>query len=508
MSTSQQLEGRWFTPEGKKVKKQIVEHIRESNWEMFLKKFSFIVEVKNKRDLRFIVLMNTYLERANLRGANLRGAYLTGANLRGANLTRAYLKEANLTRADLEGANLTRANLEGAYLKEANLTETDLTGADLEGAYLTRANLEGADLEGANLTGAYLMRAYLIEANLERANLTEADLRGANLTGADLKGANLIEAYLERANLTGADLRGVNLRKADLEGAYLREANLRGADLEGADLEGANLERANLEVANLTGANLTGADLREANLRRAKINETILQNCIINQANLSGADLTGAYIYGSSAWDIKTDKNTIMKNLVISKDPLVTIDDIEIAQFIYTILNNEKIRNVINTMRTKGVLILGSFYNDKKSKITLKKILDKIKEELLKKNYIPIVFDFHPSKKLDLISTVKTLALLSSFIIVDLSTPAGQLTEIGNLVRELPIPFIPIASNKTEHITDMVSKRALGNFHWFRRDVFYYLLNDFDKQLPKMIELEIIPWAKSKNKELEKDRED
>ena len=197
-----------------------------------------------------------------------------------------------------------------------------------------------------------------------------------------------------------------------------------------------------------------------------------------------------------------------MKNLIISKDPLITVDDMEIAQFIYSLLNNEKIKNMIDIMRTKGVLILGSFCDDKKNKITPKKVLDKIKEELLKKNYVPIVFDFDPSKKLDLISTVKTLALLSSFIIVDLSTPAGQLVEIGNLVREFPIPFIPIASNKTEHITGMVSKKALGNYHWFKKDIIYYLLDDFDKQLPEVIESNIIPWVKNKNRELEKERED
>jgi len=275
---------------------------------------------------------------------------------------------------------------------------------------------------------------------------------------------------------------GTEGKRADLREAYLR----------GANLEGVDLKRTNLGGANLRGANLRGTDLSSSQLIETDISE---------------ADLTDAYIYGISTWDIKTDEKTIMKNLIISNNPLITVDDMEIAQFIYSLLNNEKIRNMIDTMRTKGVLILGSFCDDKKNKITPKKVLDKIKEELLKKNYVPIVFDFDPSKKLDLISTVKTLALLSSFIIVDLSIPAGQLIEIGNLVREFPIPSIPIASNETEHITSMVSKKALGNYHWFKKDIIYYLIDDFDKQLPELIESKIIPWVKNKNRELEKERE-
>ena len=237
------------------------------------------------------------------------------------------------------------------------------------------------------------------------------------------------------------------------------------------------------------------------------LNNAILRNSCLNGANLSGTNLTNADIYGISAWDTITDKNTKMKNLIISEEPLITVDDIEISQFIYMIINNEKISSVINSMRTKGVLILGSFYDDKTSENTPKKVLNKIKKEILKKDLIPIVFDFNPSTHLDVTSTVKTLALLSSFIIVDLSNPAGQLIEIGELVREFPIPIIPIASEKTEHITSMISKATYGNYNWLRTDVIYYNLDNFDRQFPGIIKFDIIQWAENKNKELEKQRE-
>ena len=68
-------------------------------------------------------------ERANLRGANLRGVNLRGADLREANLRGADLREANLREANLRGADLRGVNLRGADLRGANLRGADLRGA-------------------------------------------------------------------------------------------------------------------------------------------------------------------------------------------------------------------------------------------------------------------------------------------------------------------------------------------------------------------------------------------
>ena len=99
-------------------------------------------------------------ERANLRGADLRGANLRGANLRDAYLRGANLRGANLRDANLSGANLSGANLRGANLSGANLRGANLSGADLRGANLSGANLRGAYLSDANLSGADLDKTY------------------------------------------------------------------------------------------------------------------------------------------------------------------------------------------------------------------------------------------------------------------------------------------------------------------------------------------------------------
>jgi hypothetical protein len=42
------------------------------------------------------------------------------------------------------------------------------------------------------------------------------------------------------------------------------------------------------------------------------------------------------------------------------------VDNIKVAQFIYLLLNNEEVRNVIDTITSKAVLILGRFSDDRK----------------------------------------------------------------------------------------------------------------------------------------------
>ena len=83
---------------------------------------------------------------------------------------------------------------------------------------------------------------------------------------------------------------------------------------------------------------LRGADLRGADLRNATLVE----------ADLDGADLTGCRVYGTSAWGLQMT-GAVQKDLLITPpgEPEVTVDDLEVAQFIHLMLSNRKIRNVI-----------------------------------------------------------------------------------------------------------------------------------------------------------------
>ena len=87
-------------------------------------------------------------------------------------------------------------------------------------------------------------------------------------------------------------------------------------------------------------------------------------------------DLTGCRIYGISAWNLDLE-DTKQTDLIITPadEPAITVDNLEVAQFVYLLLlNNEKIRDIINTITTKTVLILGRFTPERKA------ILDALRE--------------------------------------------------------------------------------------------------------------------------------
>lgn len=265
-----------------------------------------------------------------------------------------------------------------------------------------------------------LVDAYLSEAHLSsETNLGGADLHEANLSGADLRKVNLREGYLREANLRAAQLGGANLTGANLRGANLRGANLLGANLRGATLTGANLTDANLSGSNLRGANLTAA--------------------ILVHTRLDRSDLTGASIFGISAWNVSME-GTVQKSLIIQgseNDSPLTVDDLEVAQFIYLLLNRRKLRNVITTLGEKAVLILGRFTERKD-------LLDAIANKLRDLDYLPIIFDFERPTDRDLTDTVKVLAGLSRFVIADITNPRSVPYELGAIVPDYMVPFVTI----------------------------------------------------------------
>jgi hypothetical protein len=304
-----------------------------------------------------------------------------------------------------------------------------------------------------DLSGAHLSAVNLSKANLEGADLHAAHLGGVNVSGANLSGANLIEADLNRANLEGADLSDADLYAANLRMAHLSEAFFNGAFLSGANLGGANLRGAKLGKADLTSASLVDADI-------------------------TNADLTGCRIYGVSAWGLKLSDETKQRNLIItgmSDESEITVDDIEVAQFIYLLLNNQKIRKVVDTITSKVVLILGRFTEERKA------VLDALRDELRERNYLPILFDFDKPSSQTTVETITLLARMARFVIADISDAKSVLQELQAIVPELPdVPVQPVI---------IASQEQPGMFDFLRRYPWFLPVHRYDTPSQLLTEL-------------------
>lgn len=277
-----------------------------------------------------------------------------------------------------------------------------------------------------------------------KPDLSGADLHGLNLQTIDFKGLNLSGAMLADCDLSGANLTKARLIEATLRDCILAGGILYSAILHRADCRGAFLRWADLSRADFTGANLSDADLRRTHLAR-----TVFKN----------ANLSGCSVYGSAVWNVDLD-GAVQTDLVITEDdePQITVDDLEVAQFIYLILNNQKLRNVIDSVTSKAVLILGRFTPARKHS------LDALRNELRQRGYLPILFDFQAPRSRNLTETVSTLAHLARFVIADITDAKSIPQELTRIVPLLPhLPVQPILmTGKREY----AMFRDFGDYPW------------------------------------------
>ena len=292
--------------------------------------------------------------------------------------------------------------------------------------------------------------------DLKRVDFSSTDLRESDLEGVTLDHADLYDANLSKCRLSHASLSGARLFHAHLEGADLRGANLRSANLSNADMRGANLQ----------GAHLEGAQLVET--------------------NLEGADLTGCHVYGVAAWDVNLE-NAVQHDLdITSSGASITVDNLEVAQFMYLLLNNSRIRGVLDSVTSKAVLILGRFTPARK--VTL----DALRNALRTRNYLPIVFDFDKPDNRDLTETVSTLAHLSRFVIADLTDPRSIPQELTSIVPTLlSVPIRPLLRGAQ---SEWAMFRDLGRYPQVIAPLHY----QDDEQLLRVLDSEIIEPAEAK----------
>jgi hypothetical protein len=182
------------------------------------------------------------------------------------------------------------------------------------------------------------------------------------------------------------------------------------------------------------------------------------------------------------------------KNLVITRgnEPAVQVDDLEIAQFIYLLLNNAKIRHVIDTITSKVVLILGRFTEERKA------VLDGIREELRRHDYVPVLFDFDKPSIQATMETIRTLAQMARFVIADITDAKSILQELRDIVPttpSLPVQPLLLAGQDEPGMLDFFKR-----YHWFLKIVTY----DRQDELIASLEQRVILPAEAKVKEIRK----
>jgi len=405
---------------------------------------------------------------------------LAGVNLATADLRHAFFDGINLARADFRGANLYGATLWNCHLNKAqfNSRMTIAQTCRFSGSSLSEANLSGAQLESADFTDTFCPYA-----TFAGATLTGSNFRNANgtplMTNKDVSDyvrslfggpvQDLVDSEIDQLRhlcavfLTDfpdksemASARSAALATARLDVDEQRLRNIFRVDAVSRDdltefqrqllvyIDG--LKGVDFAAANLTECNLAGARFARADFRKANLSKTVLVGTDLSLANLSGAA-----VYGMSVWDVNLE-GAIQRDLAVTaadRDGASTlsVDNIEVAQFIYLLLEGRHLRSIIDTMTSKVVLILGRFTEDRKP------VLDAIRTELRKSpfGYVPIVFDSAVPTTRDTHETVTLLARMARLVIADITDARSIPEELVSIVEQLPsLPIQPILARGCE----------------------------------------------------------
>src|SRR5258708_6583699 len=332
-----------------------------------------------------------------------------------------------------------------------------------------------------------LQEASLAGANLRGANLSGVNLGGAELASTDLQGVNLLGASVVEANLHEATLHKADLGFADLTFAHLSNANLTAARFWKADLTAAKLT-----AADLSGANLTMAMLRETDFSGANLYEAILDYAVLVETNLRQANLTGCSVCGLSAWNIHLEcaKHA---NLVIKfpRERTIMVDNLDVEQLIYLLLNNNQIHEVITGIASNIVLILGRFTPERKP------ILEAIQDELRERQYTPLLFNFEKPLSRDFSGSLRILARIARFIIADLSLHKSISQELRAILPGTAVAVQPLL-NGTRRLYTM-----FPDFKQYPYVLPGYRYNSL-ADLQETFEEKVIKPAEEKAKELER----
>jgi hypothetical protein len=125
------------------------------------------------------------------------------------------------------------------------------------------------------------------------------------------------------------------------------------------------------------------------------------------------------------------------------------------------------------------VLILGRFTAERKA------VLDALREELRKRDLLPILFDFAIPASRDVTETIKTLAGLARFVIADVTDATEVRVELHKIVPDFP--SLPIQLILLRGHPEFVSLSHLRKFPWvlpiFEYDHQEHLLASLDESI-------------------------
>jgi uncharacterized protein YjbI with pentapeptide repeats len=292
---------------------------------------------------------------------------------------------------------------------------------------------------------------------------------GFNFVGGDLHGISarnsiFVECVFDGCAINFADLCFSHFSRCSFVGVEMRVTKIGSATFHGCVFENSDLSYCSAE---------------DTSFRGSRVHNCSFENMSLVNVDFGGADLGNVRVYGTSVWDV-TLEGARQRDIVIGRagDSSITVDNIELAQFIHLLITNARIREVIDTITSKVVLLLGRFTPERK------RVLTGLRQYLRQKNYVPVVFDFAGPSGRDLTETIRTLAHLARFVIADLTDPRSVPHELAQIVPSLPsVPVHPIIAE---------GHQPFAMFEHYERYPWVLPVRPYSAERPELIAADVV----------------
>ena len=238
------------------------------------------------------------------------------------------------------------------------------------------------DLSNANLSNRFLNEfdfsyCNLINTSFKNSELKKAAFKNSDISYAEFSESNLSDAYFLdtlslRTQFNYSLFRNTKFQNFDAISADFTGSKLHNVSIDSSKIDFCIFEAAIFENTTISKTSLMVSSFYKTDLSYSKFLDCRFKGSLFIKTNVEQSTFENCNIFGISCWKISGTPR-LTKNLNISdyKEPPITLDNLENAQFLYLLLSNSRIPSVIDSLTTKIVLILGRFSDQQNSILDL-----------------------------------------------------------------------------------------------------------------------------------------
>jgi hypothetical protein len=155
------------------------------------------------------------------------------------------------------------------------------------------------------------------------------------------------------------------------------------------------------------------------------------------------------------------------------------VDYVRFAHFVNLMMDSGELRDVIRSVSSKAVLVLGHFSRERRV------LLEELRDKLRRRGCVPVLFDYDRAASKRSSETIAVLARISYFAIADITDAKGILQDLQAVLPANPkLPVQAIISTSSQEPALFDSFKGLPSFLPVREyDVLTSLLPSIDSEV-------------------------